>query len=174
MIGPPRAAKLGASRTLNGGCDNPAAEVDTGFDAIGDSIAQRSPIMTLKSEIEALANTFADGVLAALRNASLEDLLEGRVSPAAKSAPARTTTATSGPRKTNGGRGRRSASDIAHVEGVIVAKLREHRAGLRSEQLQKVLKLSKAEIVGPIASALAARTIVKTGEKRATTYFAAK
>jgi Fic family protein len=131
--------------------------------------------MTLKSEIEALANTFADGVLAALRNASLEDLLEGRVSPAAKSAPARTKTSTTpSPQKTASGRGRRSPSDIAHVEGVIVAKLREHRAGLRSEQLQKVLKLSKAEIVRPIASALAAKKIVKTGEKRATTYFAAK
>ncbi len=131
--------------------------------------------MTLKSDIEALASTFADGVLAALRNASLEDILEGRVSPVAKSAPARpTSSTTSRPQKTAGGSGRRSASDIAHVEGVIVAKLREHRAGLRSEQLQKVLKLSKAEIVRPIASALAAKKIVKTGEKRATTYFAAK
>jgi hypothetical protein len=131
--------------------------------------------MTLKSDIEMLASQFADGVLAALRNASLEDLLEGRVSLAAKSAPARTTsTTTSTPRTKTGGRARRSPSDIAHVEGVIVAKLREHRAGLRSEQLQKALKLSKAEIVGPIASALAAKKIVKTGEKRATTYFAAK
>jgi len=44
--------------------------------------------------------------------------------------------------------------------------------GLRSEQLQKALKLTKQEIVGPIAAALAAKKIVKTGEKRATTYFA--
>jgi hypothetical protein len=125
--------------------------------------------MSLKTDIEVLANQFADGVLAALRNASLEDLLEGRISPAAKGAPARTAATASSPKKT---RARRSASDIARIEEVIVAKLREHRAGLRSEQLQKVLKVSKAEIVGPIAAALASKKIVKTGEKRATTYFA--
>jgi len=128
--------------------------------------------MTLKSEIEALAMQFADGVIAALRNASLQDLLDGHA-PAPKGASARTATAapSAGARKGQG-RARRSASDIEHVQGLIVAKLREHAMGLRSEQLQKALKLTKQEIVGPIAAALAAKKIVKTGEKRATTYFA--
>ncbi len=131
--------------------------------------------MSLKTEIEVLAQRFADGVLNALRHASLEDLVEGRMAGTANSAPktARVGGGTSGAgARAKSGRARRSPSDIEHVTGVIVAKLREHRAGLRSEQLQKVLRLSKQEIVGPLTAALAAKKIVKTGEKRATTYFA--
>ena len=56
--------------------------------------------------------------------------------------------------------------------GLVVAKLGEHKTGLRSEQLQKALKLDKREISGPLAQALAAKKISKKGEKRATTYFA--
>ncbi len=129
--------------------------------------------MSLKTDIEALANQFADGVLHALRQASLEDLLEGRVSSAPKSAPSLATANPSArpAKKSKAGRGRRSAADIAQVEGLVVAKLREHAMGLRSEQLQKALRLSKQQIVGPISSALASKKIVKTGERRATTYF---
>jgi hypothetical protein len=44
--------------------------------------------------------------------------------------------------------------------------------GLRSEELQNALKLSKKEIVGPLNQALAAKKVTKKGQKRATTYFA--
>ena len=54
-----------------------------------------------------------------------------------------------------------------------MAKLKEHKGGLRSEQLQKVLHLSKREIVRPISDALATKKISKKGEKRSTTYFSA-
>jgi hypothetical protein len=128
--------------------------------------------MTLKSEIEALAMQFADGVIAALRNASLQDLLDGHASAPKGASPRAGAPAPSAGARKGQGRVRRSASDIEHVQGLIVAKLREHAMGLRSEQLQKALKLTKQEIVGPIAAALAAKKIVKTGEKRATTYFA--
>jgi hypothetical protein len=126
--------------------------------------------MSLKTEIEILAQRFADGVFAALRHASLEDMLDGRTA-GPKTPPAKTTKTRSAS-KAKRGRVRRSPSDLAQVTGLIVAKLREHRAGLRSEQLQKVLKLGKRDIVGPLTAALAAKKIVKTGEKRATTYFA--
>jgi hypothetical protein len=142
---------------------------------------------TLKNQIATLADSFAAGVLAAIRSASLEDILEGGSAPAApaRRGPGR-------PPKSNGvaaaaapslkpakrGKGgrlaRRSASDIEHVIGLIVGKLGEHKTGLRSEQLQKALKLSKKEIVGPLNQGLAARKITKKGERRSTTYFAAR
>jgi Fic family protein len=58
------------------------------------------------------------------------------------------------------------------VVGLVVAQLKQHRAGLRSEQLQKLLQLTKGELVRPITEALATGQIVKTGERRSTTYFA--
>jgi hypothetical protein len=139
--------------------------------------------MALRNQIQTLAETFTDGILAAIRSASLEELLAGE--PSAKRGAGRPATTAGGggqpdplstPRAAKRGRGgrlaRRSASDIEHVVGLIVAKLGEHKAGLRSEQLQKVLKLDKKEITRPLEQALAARKITKKGQKRSTTYFA--
>jgi hypothetical protein len=139
--------------------------------------------MALRNQIQALAETFTEGIIAAIRSASLEEILAGELP--AKRGPGRPLTTAGGggqpdplstPRaakRRKGGRlARRSASDIEHVVGLIVAKLGEHRAGLRSEQLQKVLKLDKKEITRPLEQALAAKKITKKGQKRSTTYFA--
>ena len=54
----------------------------------------------------------------------------------------------------------------------VVGALKKKKNGMRSEQLQKLLKLDKKEISGPLAEALTARKITKKGQRRATTYFA--
>jgi hypothetical protein len=144
---------------------------------------------SLKSTIASLADAFAAGVLAAVRSASLEEILAGGSATPAKRGLGRPAKATNGAELVPGGGGqpdpltkrakrgkggrlaRRSTSDIEHVIGLIVAKLGEHKAGLRSEQLQKVLKLDKKEITRPIELALKAKKIAKKGEKRSTTYF---
>lgn len=142
------------------------------------------PMSTLKTKIASLADSFATGVLAAIRSASLEEILAGGGATPSRRGPGR-------PRKANGaapveaakpakpakarkgGRlARRSPSDIEHIVGLIVGKLGEHKTGLRSEQLQKALKLDKKEIIGPLSQALAAKKISKKGQKRSTTYFA--
>jgi hypothetical protein len=133
---------------------------------------------TLKNKIHALADTFASEVLAAIRGASLQEILEGGGGSARSAGrPAKATGSDGGahPAAAKGRRGRlarRSSADIAPVIERIVAKLKEHKGGLRSEQLQKVLHLTKREIVRPIAEALAGKKITKKGEKRSTTYFA--
>ena len=143
---------------------------------------------TLQTQIAALADTFASSVLAAIRSASLEEILseEGRGAPA-KRGPGR-------PRKLQGGGGqvapvaapkaapkgkggrlaRRSAQDIEKVIGLVLTALGKHKAGLGSEQIQKTLGLSKKEIVGPLTQALAAKKISKKGQRRSTTYFLSK
>jgi hypothetical protein len=141
---------------------------------------------SLQSKIEALAETFAAGVLAAVRSSSLAEVLgggDGSGGAAPKRGPGRpkkdstpASVAVPAPKKAKRGKGgrllRRSASDIEHVIGLVVAKLGEHKAGLRSEQLQKALKIDKKEISRPLEMALKAKKIVKTGKKRSTTYFA--
>jgi hypothetical protein len=138
---------------------------------------------TLNTKIRDLADSFAASVVAAIRSASLDEILgEGRAPSPPRRGPGRPPKANGGAiaapatklvaKKGKGGRlARRSPSDIEHVIGLIVGKLGEHKEGLRSEQLQKVLKLSKKEIVGPLNQALAAKKISKKGQRRATVYF---
>ena len=148
--------------------------------------------MSLKNRIEALAGEFSAGVLAAIRSASLEEILaEGRTGAAAGiaararaavSAAVAASRATNGtpakrgpgrpPGRKNGRLARRSPAQIAQVVESIVGALKKQKAGLRSEQLQKTLGLDKKEISGPLNEALEAKKITKKGQRRATTYFA--
>ena len=140
---------------------------------------------SLKTTIASLAENFSAGVLAAIRSASLEEILAGGTGSANRG-PGQPRKATNGavaarggggqpdplgaPSRAKRGRGgrlaRRSPSDIEHVVGLIVGKLGEHADGLRSEQLQKLLKLDKKEITGPLNQALAAKKISKKGQRR--------
>jgi hypothetical protein len=146
----------------------------------------------LKSQIAALAETFSAGVLAAIRSASLEDILAGGGAGPAKRGPGRPSKSSNGAAVARGGGGqpdplgvptrskrgkggrlaRRSPEQIAHVVESIVGALKQSKEGMRSEQLQKVLKLDKKEISGPLAEALGGKKISKKGQRRATTYFA--
>ena len=71
-----------------------------------------------------------------------------------------------------GRRVRRSPNQIATVTASLVAALKGAKDGMRSEELQKALSVDKKTIVRPIADALEAKVIRKTGQKRATRYFA--
>lgn len=120
----------------------------------------------LRAAVERLALEFADDLLQAIRSAPVEEILagiQGRPSAAAQARPQK-------PEKR--GRLRRSPADIERTADAIVALLKAHRSGLRSEQIQAKLGVAKAELPRPIGDALRARRIVKTGQKRATTYFA--
>jgi hypothetical protein len=137
--------------------------------------------MSLKSTIDHLAAEFATGVIDAIRASNLQEILAETGSVPAKRGPGRpgkvqeAMPAVAKGRKSKGGRlARRSEGDIQHVIASIEAALRDAKDGLRSEDLRAKLGLSRAEIMRPIQAALAAKRIKKTGEKRATTYFAAK
>jgi hypothetical protein len=144
----------------------------------------------LQSKIAELAEEFAAGVMAALRSAPLDELMgaststvptrRGRpplsvaVRTSDDDAPAPATKAVRSPKaKVSGRLARRSQEQIDQTIDLIVETLRDAPEGMRSEQLQNELELSKKEITGPITQAIAARKIKKTGQKRATTYFAA-
>jgi hypothetical protein len=124
----------------------------------------------LRTTIERLASDFAGSVIEALRSASIDELMEltnhRRRAPEA-SAPA------SRARRGKGGRlGRRSPTEIASMVDSIVSLLQKHPDGLRAEQIREALGCEAKELPRPLADGVEAGRLTKTGQKRATTYFA--
>ncbi|HEY1697954.1 MAG TPA: hypothetical protein VGG39_37600 [Polyangiaceae bacterium] len=124
------------------------------------------PNGALKSKLNALAQSFADSVLDAIRTASLDELVD-RDSGTAR--PRRTGRATAGPTPTADGRlARRTAEDIATLLGRVVAAL---KAGpMRAEQIRDLLKLDKRELPRVLHEGLQTKKLKRRGQKRATMY----
>jgi hypothetical protein len=121
----------------------------------------------LKSTIEELAAEFAANVIAAMKSARLDEIMthahDGRGGSLAPSGAVG--------RKRGGRLPRRTPEAIAKVRDQIVQLLAKHPKGLRSEQIQSKLGISRKEIPRPLSEALSSRLITKKGAKRSTTYF---
>jgi hypothetical protein len=134
----------------------------------------------LRSTLNDLASSFASNVLNAIRSASIADLHaesghregNGRRARGGGGQPDRLRTPT--PKKTKGGRlARRSPADIAKALDEIVALVKKSKAGLRSEEIRKALKLDVREVPRVLKEGLAKKKLRSKGQKRATTYSAA-
>jgi hypothetical protein len=147
---------------------------------------QSRPMSTLRSKLDELAGSFANSVLAAIRGASLEDLLaEGgrgtqprrgpgrpRGSSTTKSTP--TAARASAPARKPAGRlRRRTSAEIAKSLAQVVALVKTKKAGLRSEEIRATLKLDKREVPRILYEGLKSKKLRSKGQKRATTYFSA-
>ncbi len=140
---------------------------------------------TLHQQLEALASAFAHDVIAALRGASLEEILgeqsaEHRAAahvatprPARRASGRARPASARGKKKVSGRLHRRSPAQINGVVTQIVSLLKGKKAGMRAEQIQAALHLHRKEMPKPIAVALSKKLIRRKGEKRATTYYAA-
>jgi hypothetical protein len=137
---------------------------------------------TLRTALQDLAARFAVDVLAAIRGASLQELLAetggaprptaGRPRGRAKATPpVAARPAAPVPARARGGRlARRSPADIEKALGLIVAAL---KAGpMRSEQIQRALGLDKRELPRVLKHGLATKKLKAKGQKRATMYSA--
>jgi len=136
--------------------------------AIGGYLA--FPMSTsLRAHLNELASSFANGVLAAIRTASIEDLLaesgSGRRLPGVRPAAGGRTVRGSGRLP------RRSAEDIGRVLERIAGLLRAAPKGLRAEEIRQRLNLLSKELPRPLKEGLASGRLGKSGNKRATTYF---
>lgn len=129
----------------------------------------------LRAQLAALADTFADAVLAAIRSASIEDL-QAESGPARRGArQPRGGTTTGNPKTTKGGRlARRSPEDIAKVLAQVVALVKKIKTGLRAEEIRKALNLDVREMPRVLREGVAKRVLTSKGQKRATTYSAAR
>jgi hypothetical protein len=134
----------------------------------------------LRSTIESLATQFASSVLDALRSASIDELADvagrnggGRRGRAAQRVEGESAAAGAPRRRGRGGRlGRRSAGDISRMVESIVGLLTKNAEGLRAEQIRESLGVEPKELPRPLAEAISSGLITKSGQKRATTYFA--
>jgi hypothetical protein len=137
----------------------------------------------LRSSLQHLAAAFADSVLAAIRAASLEELLTEsktagprrgpapglRAAPPAPSAATRRAAPTLKP---SGRLARRSPGQIAATIDRVATLVKKHPKGLRAEQIRVELGLLPKEMPRVLKEGLAAKKLTCKGQKRATTYFA--
>jgi hypothetical protein len=135
------------------------------------------PSNSLRSTLDSLASSFAGAVLDAIKGASLQELLaESGAAP--RRGPGRPPKAASAeapkaPRRGKGGRlARRSPDEIAKTLDRIHGLLKGKKAGLRSEEIRKALKLDVREVPRVLKEGLAKKKLKSRGQKRATTYTA--
>lgn len=136
-----------------------------------------SGMNNLRNTIDGLATQFAASLLDALRSASIDELVAvargGNVRRSGRAKSEAEAPAAAAPRRRGGRLGRRSPDDIGKMIDGIVDLLAKSPEGLRAEQLRAELGVESKELPRPLAQAVAAGRITKSGQKRATTYFAA-
>ena len=137
---------------------------------------------TLRSSLSDLTTSFADSVLAAIRTASLDELLAeagGAGSVGDGGGRARGGTTANNPkfksllRSESDRLPRRSADDIATALVQVVALVKKSKEGLRAEQIRSALGMQPKEMPRILKEGLATKKLKTKGQKRATTYFAA-
>jgi hypothetical protein len=135
--------------------------------------------MSLRSQLDALASTFATQIIAVVQGASLQDLAasSGREvsSRGARLAAERTGQANpiSVPKR-NGKPGRlprRSADEISKLLGKIVLLVKTHKEGMRAEEIRSKLGMQSKEMPRILKEGIATKKLASKGQKRATTYF---
>jgi len=130
--------------------------------------------MPLRSNLQALAASFASSVLDAIRGASLEELLGeaggGRRGPGR---PRKSSVAPATPRARKAGRlARRSPEQIAKALDRVIALVKTKKDGLRAEQIRAALKMQSKEMPRVLQEGLAKKKLKSKGRKRATVYSA--
>lgn len=126
----------------------------------------------LRQTLDSLAQQFADGVLNALRSASLEDLQAeaagGRrhgLGGGAQPDPLR--------RARAGRLPRRSHEEIEATLAKVIAAVKATKAkGLRAEEIREALDLDRREVPRVLKEGLKTKRLRVKGQKRASTYFA--
>jgi hypothetical protein len=131
--------------------------------------------MSLRSTLDALAASFANEIIAAIRGASLQELLGVQGTTTRGGSVGSGRTPARAPKVTTPGRlKRRSAEDVAAALGDVVALVKRHKDGLRAEQIRTSLGLQSKELPRVLKEGLATKMLSKKGQKRSTTYFATR
>jgi hypothetical protein len=126
---------------------------------------------SLRSQLDDLATTFADSVLAAIRTASLEDLLAESGARGGRPAPGGGGGGRPDPLRKQGRLARRTQEQIeATLAKVIAAVKATHGEGLRAEDIREALGLDVREVPRVLKEGLRTKKLKAKGQKRATRY----
>jgi hypothetical protein len=137
------------------------------------------PSNSLRSTLDSLATSFAGAVLDAIKGASIQELLaesaaaprRGPGRPRASAAAHPAAAAATPVRRAKAGRlARRSPEEITKTLDRIHGLLKGKKAGMRSEEIRKALKLDVREVPRVLKEGLSKKKLKSRGQKRATTY----
>jgi hypothetical protein len=124
---------------------------------------------SLRSQLNDLAQSFADGVLAAVRTASLEDLLAE--SGGRGRAPRAGGGGQPAPLRKGGRLARRTQEQIEATLAKVLAAVKSAGAkGLRAEEIRKNLGLDVREVPRVLKEGLRSKRLKAKGRRRATVY----
>jgi hypothetical protein len=138
---------------------------------------------TLRSQLNALASSFADQVITAIRSGSLNDLVySGGGTSTGNPRQARKVAGGGGmpdpfvvPTKRAGKNGRlprRSGDEIAAMLNKIVLLVKTQKGGMRAEEIRAKLGMLPKEMPRILKEGVSTKKLTTKGQKRATTYFA--
>jgi hypothetical protein len=133
---------------------------------------------SLHSSLTDLAESFAASIIAAIRGASLDELISSNGQAPSKGRPPRAVSTRVGVPPANRSSGsaerlqRRSSEDIAAALGQVVSLVKKYKEGLRAEQIRSELGLQPKEMPRILKEGLEKKALKSKGQKRATTYFA--
>jgi hypothetical protein len=130
---------------------------------------------TLRSALDALAESFADSVLEVVRSSNLDEIIGAQGVRANRVATTPSSVKLTRPTAKSAKPGRlprRSVEDIAAVLGQIIALVKKNRDGLRAEEIRANLGLEAKELPRVLKEGIATKKLRTKGQKRATTYFA--
>jgi hypothetical protein len=134
--------------------------------------------MTLHAQLNTLAANFADQIIAAIRGASLQELVTtggGKVGNGRSPRVASVAEVQPSIPKVKGKPGRlprRSADDISKLLGKVVLLVKTHKDGMRAEEIRSKLGMQSKEMPRILREGIATKKLTSKGRKRATTYFA--
>ncbi len=138
--------------------------------------------MPLRSQLDTLASSFANQIMAALKGASLQELVGsdggGRGSRGRSGRVAigggRPDPLSNPPIKKgkNGRLRRRSEEEIQASLTKIVLLVKTHKEGMRAEEIRTKLGLLSKEMPRILKLGISEKKLTSKGNKRATTYFA--
>jgi hypothetical protein len=141
----------------------------------------RIAMPTLQSQLQDLARTFAEQVLATLQGASLHELVLADGGTVGNGRQARggggggQPDPLAAPRKRMGKPGRlrrRSDEEIAAALNKVVLLVKTHKDGMRAEEIRSKLGMQSKEMPRILKEGVAHKKLTTKGQKRATTYFA--
>jgi hypothetical protein len=149
-----------------------------------DSVREYNPRMsTLRAQLNSLAASFAEQVIAAIRSGSLNDLVgSGGADHAGHGRVPRVARGGGGmpdplvvPAKKRGKSGRlprRSPEEITAVLNKIVLLVKTQKSGMRAEEIRSKLGMEPKEMPRILKEGVSTKKLTTKGQKRATTYFA--
>lgn len=128
---------------------------------------------SLRSQLDELAQSFTNGVLEAVRAASLEQL-QAESRGGRRAAAGRRARQVPAPARMRGRLARRTQAQIEATLRKVLATLKGTRGkGLRAEEIRKALALDVREMPRVLKEGLRTRKLKAEGQTRATVYRAA-